>query len=162
MIITQMFLTDFLFNCYSTTSILSYFIDYVTIIDVIAMLPAYLLIANISSNSVNFLRCFRILRLMRMFRTVKAIKTLNPVKRQVLNLVVTLISMIYLAASIIQVVEDDVHQLQLKCKYINAMTNYQPSCSMFNLFYSNNCDCKINLCTSYYQYDNENHKPEGM
>ena len=72
------------------------------------MLPAYLLIANTSSNSVNFLRCFRILRLMRMFRTVKAIKTLNPVKRQVLNLVVTLISMIYLAASIIQVVEDDV------------------------------------------------------
>lgn len=161
-IITQLFMVDFLLNCYLQTSLIHFLIDYITIIDMLTMLPVYLILGGVSSGPVNFFRCLRIVRLMRMFRTVKYIKNLNPVRRQVVNLVITLISMIYLAGSVIQLMEADLHQLELMCSHINAYTHWKPSCSPSQLVDDETCDCKLNNCIPFYQYGDVNHEPSSI
>lgn len=164
--VTQFFMVDFLLNLYLQINLAAFLLDHITVIDMLTMLPVYLILGNAAAGSVNFLRCLRILRLMRMFRTVRAIKNLNPVKRQVVNLAVTLISMIYLAASIVQVVEDDVHQLVLDCRFINRDTNFRPSCSVDRLVTSStptgDCDCVDFNCEPYYLWSDHRDEPSGI
>lgn len=158
LIITQFFMIDFLLNWYLAISMFHFFIDPMTLVDILTMIPVYVtLFTGLSNTSINFFRCLRIARLMRMFRTVKAIKNLNPVRRQVVNMVVTLMSMIYLAGSVIQLMEDDIFQLSLNCSYINANTGFKPSCSAYS-FTTDNCDCTPNNCVAVYLY----HDPEGQ
>lgn len=162
LIITQFFLFDFLLNWYLAISMFHFFIDPMTMIDVLTMMPVYItLFTGLSNTSINFFRCLRIVRLMRMFRTVKAIKNLNPVRRQVVNMVVTLMSMIYLAGSVVQLMEDDIFQLTLNCSYINSNTGYNPSCSAA-YFTPDDCDCDVNNCVAVYFFHDSEGQPSGI
>ncbi len=64
--------------------------------------------------------------------------------------------------------ENDVYQYNLDCQFINAATNYKPSCwsdapadeppPNSNL----NCDCDENNCIGFYQRFDVNHEPSGI
>jgi hypothetical protein len=86
-VITQLFLIDFLFNWYlsGTFSFL--------------YRPMYITLATETRGArLGFLRFARILRLSRIFRTFKAIKKISGIKKQILTLSLTFLSMSFLAA----------------------------------------------------------------
>lgn len=64
--------------------------------------------------------------------------------------------------------ENDVHQLDLSCQYINSQTDYRPSCWQNTpvddppASSSITCDCDSNNCISFYSRDDKDHQPTGI
>lgn len=160
-IITQFFMVDFLLNWYLDGTF-SYLGQYMTLIDIVTILPVYLtLITGTKSSSLGFLRFVRILRLVRIFRTFKALRSLSGVKRQLLSLSLTLLSMTFLAAGLVQLMENDIEQYRYDCQYVNDHTLWQPSCSP-SYPADAACDCEENNCKAYYQRGDHKNQPSGV
>mmetsp|Transcript_3342 Transcript_3342/g.5229 ORF Transcript_3342/g.5229 Transcript_3342/m.5229 type:complete len:1450 (-) Transcript_3342:361-4710(-) len=161
MIITQFFMVDFSLNFYLDGT-LSYFRQSMTIVDIVTILPVYLTIATGNkATNLGFLRFVRILRLARIFRTFKALRNMSGVKRQLLSLTLTLLSMTFLAAGLVQLMENDIEQYQFDCQYINSRTDWRPSCSPSSPA-DDSCDCKENNCEGYYQRGDDQYKPSSI
>lgn len=159
LIITQLFMADYLLNAYLHFS-WAYFTDYISIIDVVTLAPVYyLLITEGSSNVVNFFRCLRVLRLMRTFHTMKLIRNMNAIRRQMALLTGTLVSMVFLTACLIELVENDVWQGNSDCKYISALTEWQPSAERDSLVFG---DCPAGNCEPHYNYGDHDNEPSGI
>ena len=156
-VMAQFFFAEFLLNWYIVNH-WTYFTDFVTIIDFLSILPVYasFVLPNDTYSSVEFLQSLRILRLTRIFKSFKLMRNLGGVKRQVVYLTVTLISLIFLAAGIVQIVEND--YVGLDCKYINVATAWKPSCTTAAPAEAW-CSCEENNCRSVYGPDDTEGKP---
>jgi hypothetical protein len=102
-LITQFFLIDFLLNWYLAGTY-SFLYRPMSVVDIITILPLYLtFFTHLKKMKLGFFRFARILRLSRIFRTFKAIKKISGVKKQILTLSLTFLSMSFLAAGYLSV-----------------------------------------------------------
>jgi hypothetical protein len=169
-VITQFFAVDFLYNLFSSPNYFHYLSDPWTVVDVLTIIPIYITQALSSGVRVNLsiFRFIRILRLVRILRAFKLLGGFSGVKRQIITLSLTLTSLVFMAAGIIQIMENDVKaQMEFKCNYINEYTNWHPSCSSampleLYLEAGNICDCTENNCSAFYQNNNRNGEPTGI
>jgi len=160
-IMSQFFLAELLLGFYLANS-LAFFIDFVTVIDVLSIMPVlidFLVGESLDGGAYSFLQCFRVLRLIRIFKSFKLMRSTSGVKRQVIYLTVTLTSVIFLAAGVVQIIENE-EQIG-RCRYINALTAWAPSCSA-TAPADINCDCRENNCRSDYRPENVENKPTGI
>jgi hypothetical protein len=162
-IITQFFLLDFLFNWYTAINTKVFLSSVMTIVDIITIFPVYVGIITGQELNLSIFRFVRILRLIRVLRTFRLLGDLSGLKRQLITLTLTLLSMSFMAAGVFNVMENQVKQLNYDCKFINENTNYRPSCrSDTNTYDDESCDCLENNCEAAYQRGDENHRPSGI
>jgi potassium large conductance calcium-activated channel subfamily M alpha protein 1 len=109
--------------------------------------------------NLSLLRFLRILRLIRILRTFKLLGGVSGIKRQLITLSLTLLSLTFMAGGVVQVMENDVKQLSYDCKYINEFTNYEPSCKMFEPVDDATCDCAKYSCQPGYSSSDHNGEP---
>jgi len=162
LIITQFFLVDFLFNWFVSTSSRQYFMSMMTIVDIATIVPVYvtLILGDKGAPNLSLLRFVRILRLIRILRTFKLLGGMSGIKRQLITLSLTLLSLTFMAAGIVQVVENDVKQLTFDCQYIGKDTNYEPSCNRhMPTYYDDSCDCREHSCKAAYVSSDSKHEP---
>jgi len=156
-IITQFFLLDFFLNWYIHGTFCDFFTEWITMVDILTIIPVYFSLIDTRSSVLSILRCLRILRLIRVFQGIKWVREMGGVQRQIISLLITIVSIVFLATSVVQYVENDIHQFAYDCEYINRQTEFEPSCSpvMTVAAYlaessSNTCDCAANSCESKY------------
>ena len=165
-VMTQFFLIDFILN-FLIRYELAYFYDIYTIIDILSMLPIYISFNDPRlSVTIDFMRCLRMLRLMRIFKSFRLVRNLSGVNRQVLILTLTLITLIFMAAGIVQLMENNIKQLNYDCQYINEYTNWKPSCSdtlpYNDASISSWCDCEEIRCHPKYIFGDIEGKPSTV
>jgi len=112
------------------------------------------------------------LRLIRILRAFRLLRGLSGVKRQIFVLILTLMSLIFLAAGIVQMLENDVRrQLLMKCLYISASTGWLPSCDPNRMTYHDpSCDCHgagdfkwtTYVCVGQYSTGDLRDQPSGI
>ena len=152
-IITQFFLIDFFFNWFVAASTRQYLTSAMTFIDIVTIVPVYvsIILGDRGAPNLSLLRFVRILRLIRILRTFKLLGGLSGIKRQLITLSLTLMSLTFMAAGVVQVMENDVKQLSYNCKYIGPDTLYEPSCDEHSYTYdSHKCDCQEHSCRAAY------------
>ena len=149
-IITQFFAVDFVMNIFLYISV-AFFLDPMTWVDIVTILPVYITLGTHNRSArLGFLRFIRLLRLARIFRTFKLLRTMSGVKRQMITLTLTLLCMTFLAAGVIQILENDVAQLNYQCQYLSALTDWEPSCTA-DAPAAEGCDCATHDCVSSYE-----------
>ena len=101
-IITQFFTVDFTFNWFTANSQVDFFANPMTWVDLLTILPVYITLAATDTKNLKFsiFRFLRILRLIRILRAFRLLKGLSGVKRQLITLILTVLSLIFLAAGI--------------------------------------------------------------
>jgi hypothetical protein len=163
---TQFFAADFIFNFFASPDYVQYLLSPWSFVDLITIIPVYITMGVGSSRRVNLsiFRFVRILRLVRILQTFKLLGGFSGVKRQIITLSLTLSSLVFMAAGIIQIMENDVKmQLEYSCKYINHYTDYEPSCSSSMPAYMlESCDCGSGNCEAYYTGNDARGKPSGI
>lgn len=160
LVITQFFSVDFFLHWYIDGSV-RYLFNSMVIIDLVTILPVYITLGIDTSTRLGFLRFVRILRLIRVFRTFKVLRNLSGIKRQIISLVLTLLSMTFLAAGMVQLMENDIAQYRYDCQYVNAKTYWEPSCSP-NAPADDLCDCESRNCKPYYQRGDSQGQPSAI
>lgn len=168
--LTQIFLVDFVFNALCASTLTSYLLSGWTWVDVLTIAPVYIDLAlhRRKKRSINLqvFRFIRILRLVRIPRMFKLLRGLSGVRRQAIEFGLTMLSLVFMSAGLVQILENDVKTLMYyKCKYIGPGTNWEPSCEL-NTPYADlppeSCDCVAKNCVAYYNnYDNYG-QPSGM
>mmetsp|Transcript_19518 Transcript_19518/g.28071 ORF Transcript_19518/g.28071 Transcript_19518/m.28071 type:complete len:1196 (+) Transcript_19518:99-3686(+) len=162
-VVTQFFLLDFIFNWFTAINTKIFFQNIMTIVDVLTIVPVYISFSTGSAVNLSIFRFIRILRLVRVLRTFRLLGDLSGLKRQLITLSLTLLSLSFMAAGIVNVMENDVQQLTYDCQYINAYTNYRPSCDRWTDTYdSESCDCKENNCMAVYNRHDDRYEPTGI
>ena len=177
LVVTQFFALDFLYNMASSSNIWHYMTEGWTIVDIVTIVPVYItlgLAANGESGgtgvNLSVFRIIRILRLIRVLRMFKLLNGLSGVQRQLVTLSLTLTSLIFMAAGIIHIMENDLKQImEYNCSYINANTLWEPSCKP-DLPYSldtDPCDCVSTVvpqyqCVSGYDSADKNGEPSAI
>lgn len=163
---TQFFAADLIFNFFAAADKIQYMLSPWTFVDLITVVPVYVTIATGSSRRLNLsiFRFVRILRLVRILQTFKLLGGFSGVKRQIITLSLTLTSLVFMAAGIIQIMENDVKQeLEFDCRYISAQTGYQPSCSRtMPAYLMTSCDCEANHCEAFYNGNDKRGQPTGL
>lgn len=160
-VITQFFVLEFILNWYIHGSI-TYLFEWLTIMDSLTIFPTYveLLAHGGTAIRIDIFRCLRILRVIRYTQSMKVVREMNGVQRQMITLGTTITGMIFLCASLLQYVENDVRQLSASCKYVTAMTDWQPSCSAYQPAYAlTGCDCAARHCELRYDRFDTRHHP---
>ena len=153
-IIIQFLLFDFLLNWYLRGN-WTYFTETMTWADLVTIFPTYfIIISNIvpnyklSSTSVRLIKVLHVVRIMRIFKTLRFF---SRVQRKVYSLVLTMCCLVFICAGAVFYLENNILQEQYDCKYINAATNYEPSCSQYMpASEMTSCDCAENRCYAYY------------
>ena len=162
LIVTQFFMVDFLLNWFVAPSTYKYFKSFMTMVDVVTIAPVYVSLAlgDKSLPNLSLLRFFRILRLIRILRTFRLLGGVSGIRRQIITLSLTLLSLTFMAAGVVQVMENDVKQLSYECQYINEFTNYEPSCDSTSLQNDpSTCDCDVHSCSAAYVSDDARGRP---
>ena len=117
MVVTQFFAADFLYNYMSASSTASYMTDPWTHVDIVTVLPVYVTLMLRSTGNedhgvnLSVFRFVRILRLIRIMRMFKLLNGLSGVQRQLVTLSLTLVSLVFMAAGIIHIMENDLKQM---------------------------------------------------
>jgi len=152
-IVTQFFLVDFLFNWFVASSTYKYFKSFMTFVDIVTIVPVYITILLGDKNipNLSLLRFLRILRLIRILRTFKLLGGVSGIRRQLITLSLTLLSLTFMAGGVVQVMENDVKQLSYDCQFINDLTNYEPSCTENAPVDPTTCDCATYSCQAAYK-----------
>jgi hypothetical protein len=165
-VITQFFLVDFLFGWMAAHSTRVYFLKLFSWVDLATIAPVYInymLSGTDGGPNLSILRFLRILRLIRILKTFRLLGGMSGVKRQTVTLSLALISLVFLAAGVIHIFENEIQQVDFDCQYINALTNYEPSCDAVRpTFNSTDCDCNSNHCQGYYEPSDNNHEPSTI
>ena len=161
--LTYLFCVDFALSWGTSTSTKGFFSKALTWIDLLTIIPVFLaesLSGLRSSRGVfqlfRFLRVFGLLRILKSFKKVYG---LSEVNRQIAQLCLTILSLIFMAAGIINLLENDLKQYWfVHCDYSNANTDYQPSCNSRSPDPGDgSCDCARYSCISEYgRFDAEN------
>lgn len=164
--ITQIFVLDFLLFFYmhpSTT--MSYLLNGNTIISIASLIPTYMGLVDRSNDrslsmmlvTINFLKCTRVLLILKITKGMRYINNLSGLRRQVVYLTLSVSIMIILATGLVYLTENMVEG----CRYINAATNWEPSCSEYEPS-SSNCDCDLYDCGPYYSYGDKKGQPSYL
>ena len=174
MVVTQFFAADFLYNFMSCSNTIPFLLESWTIVDLLTIVPVYFTLwlrANESEGhgvNLSVFRFVRILRLIRIMRMFKLLNGLSGVQRQLVTLTLTLVSLVFMAAGIIHIMENDLKQImEYSCTYINADTNWAPSCTSNTPFDAANpgtCDC-VGIkysCFAVYDAADNNNQPSGI
>lgn len=163
-IYTEFFLVDFLFNWFTCANAFKFFTDPLTIVDILTIAPVYIGLIFSSKTNLSIFRFVRILRLIRVLRAFRLLAGLSGVRKQIITLVLTLLSLIFLASGIVQLMENDIFQsLYMSCNYISAETNFEPSCDPHvPTFNSTDCDCQSTYCYASYSVDDLYGQPSGV
>lgn len=165
-VITQFFLIDFIFGWLAAHSARIYFSKLFTWVDMATIAPVYInymMSGTDGGPNLSILRFLRILRLIRILKTFRLLGGMSGVKRQTVTLSLALISLIFLAAGVIHIFENELQQLDFDCQYINIMTNFEPSCdATMPTFNSTDCDCLSHNCEPYYEPSDKNHEPSTV
>lgn len=162
-VITQFFLLDFLFNWFTAINTKSFLTNLMTLVDIVTIFPVYIGLLTGQEINLSIFRFVRILRLIRVLRTFRLLNELSGLKRQLITLSLTLLSMSFMAAGVFHVMENQVKQLNYDCQYINEATNYRPSCLPdLDTYLDEKCDCREMDCKASYQRGDENHRPSGI
>jgi hypothetical protein len=148
-ITTQFFLLDFITNWITASRTVDFLVQPMTWVDIVTILPVYIEYAMNTSSSLGRLRFVRILRLIRILRTFKMLGGLSGIRKQIITLLLATTSLTFLAAGVINIVENEINQLSYDCKFINARTDYQPSCSKYHPV-EDSCDCGKYNCVGTY------------
>ena len=169
LILTQFFLIDFIFNWFVTHSTVSYLMEPLVIIDILTIVPVYVGLLELGGGQTNLsiFRFVRILRLIRILRAFRMLRGLSGVKRQLITLVLTLLSLIFLASGIVHLMENDIRQqLYLDCNFVNENTGWLPSCVEDKETYQYTdpnlptyCDCAASSCVSAFARNDARGEP---
>lgn len=178
MAITQFFAADFLYNFCASSNYFRYLTDGWTLVDIITIVPVYITIGLQASTggsvavNLSIFRFVRILRLIRILRMFKLLNTLSGVERQLVTLSLTLISLIFMAAGVVHLMENDLKQaLFYNCNFINEATGWKPSCYNDRSFVVEtdlNCECVGRTatidytCMPNYEYGDKQGEPSGI
>lgn len=165
-VITQFFLFDFILGWVASRSTRIYFSKLLTWIDLATITPVYINYMTSGTDAgpnLSILRFLRILRLIRVLKTFRLLGGMSGVKRQTVTMSLALISIVFLAAGVIHIFESELTHLNYDCQYINALTDYLPSCDSSTVTFDDpDCDCRIHHCESYYEPSDKNHKPSSI
>jgi hypothetical protein len=164
-VITQFFLMDFLLTWFTSSSTRLFFNQFMTWIDLATILPVYIsyIASDNDTPNLSILRFLKILRLIRIFRTFRLLSGFSGVKRQSITLSLAMLSLIFLAAGVVNIFENELNPLSYDCQYINSLTLYEPSCEPgYPTFDDPSCDCKAHNCDAEYQSQDPNHKPSNI
>jgi hypothetical protein len=174
-LLTQFFLLDFIWCLLITPSCFIFLQKPMTWIDLFTIFPIYLSFFHSSLTlpiQFSFLRFVRILRLGRILRIFQFLKDFNGIQRQIFSIILTTLCLIFLAVTILYLVENDYKQVEYRCRYINQWTNYQPSCSEFEpssphslpspSSASSTCDCETYECRAVYAAGDHKDQPSGI
>ena len=162
-VVTQFFLADFLLHWYMHQSSITFLSDTLVALDVLAMVPVYLMLYSRLGVVLDFLRCLRILRLVRLVNSVKFMHNTSGVNRQVVYLTITLVIMIFLSSCFTQFLENSLEVYT--CSFIGAETNWEPSCEINVAFTESdfpNCDCIERNCYGQYGYHDSPGQPTDV
>lgn len=178
MTVTQFFAADFLYNFCASSNYFRYLTDGWTLVDIITIVPVYITIGLQASTggsagvNLSIFRFVRILRLIRILRMFKLLNTLSGVERQLVTLSLTLISLIFMAAGVVHLMENDIKQaLFYNCNYIGEATGWKPSCYSDRPFVADtdlDCECVSRSstidysCQPSYQYGDKDGEPTGI
>ena len=167
-ILTYLFCVDFTLSWGTSTTSKGFFSKGLTWVDLLTIIPVFL------AESLSGLRptrgvfaLFRFLRVFGLLRILKAFKKvygLSEVNRQIAQLCLTILSLIFMAAGIINLLENDLKQYWfVDCEFSNGYTNYKPSCkeNMPDPL-DGSCDCSQHGCTSEYGRFDYNNQPERV
>eukprot|EP00753_Platysulcus_tardus_P017880 PLAT6619.1.p1 GENE.PLAT6619.1~~PLAT6619.1.p1 ORF type:complete len:1209 (+),score=570.20 PLAT6619.1:146-3772(+) len=126
-VMTVFFLADYVFALYIAERRLRFIISLQGLVDLFTIVPVFLKLSpqsTFATRTLGFLRFIRILRIMRILRAFRVLDhALSPVRRQTFNLVLTLTSLVFLAAGLVQILESDFYRA---CNYVDAKD--MPSC----------------------------------
>jgi hypothetical protein len=169
-IYTQFFAIDYIYNFFASPDYLQYMLSMWSFVDIITIIPVYVNLGIGSSRRINLsvFRFVRILRLVRIMQTFKLLGGFSGVKRQFITLSLTLSSLVFMAAGIIQIMENDVKQaMQYSCKHISSYTDFQPSCSNYQSLATMEslnlpCDCISGHCHAFYNPSDPRGQPSGV
>lgn len=164
-VMTQFFLIDFLLSWFTSSSSRLFFRQYMTWIDLVTILPVYIsyIMSDGAAPNLSLLRFLRILRLVRILRTFRMLGGFSGVKRQSISLSLAMLSLIFLAAGVVNILENEINSLSYDCQFINSLTLYEPSCeSSYPSYDDPSCDCMKHRCEAVYQSYDSNHKPSKI
>ena len=168
-IFTAVFIVDFLFSWYIFEGrTINYFTRFHTIIDFLTIVPV-LTSYGTPDKGTNVFQIFRFLRILRLLRILKAFKEIygfDELNRQIAQLSLTLVSLIFVAAGVVEMLENEVKQeMYYDCLYSTKETNFEPSCSP-DAPYSElaSCDCHDfeYRCTSVYARSDAKGEPSQV
>lgn len=164
-VVTQFFLVDFLLSWFTSPSHRQYFGHYMTWVDVFTILPVYLsfIVSSKDAPNLSILRFLRILRLIRILRTFRMLGGSSGVKRQSITLSLAVVSLIFLAAGVVHITENEFNSMSYDCQYVNSLTLFEPSCAPdYPTFNDPSCDCQEHHCDAVYQSQDSNHRPSKV
>jgi hypothetical protein len=138
------------------TAYVWYVLKFTAIVDIVSVFPTFfgVVYVIIFNRNMSFFtsQLISTLRLIRVIRIFKTLRFFYSVRRAVLKLVLTLFTMIFVTAGIVQFFESDYKQnMIVDCQYINKNTDWLPSCSRVvpnaELL---DCDCEHENCRPLY------------
>ena len=165
LVITQFFMIDFLLTWFISGSSRHFFGQFMTWIDIATILPVYIsfVVSDNAAPNLSILRFLRILRLVRILRTFRMLGGFSGVKRQSITLSLAMLSLIFLAAGIVNILENELNSIDFDCQYINSLTQYEPSCeASYPTFDDPSCDCKEHHCEPLYRSHDSQGKPSDI
>jgi hypothetical protein len=137
--IAQLFMVDFLLYLYMRPT-LAYLVDINTIINFGSVIPSFLQLVPWKNGTVfvalNFLKCMRVIYVLKIAKSMKYMNSLSGLRRQVVHLTLLLLIMIIIATGVVHLTENLVDS----CNYINAATDWEPSCTE-TAPAAANCEC---------------------
>lgn len=161
LVVTQCFAIDLMWNTIVAHSISSHLKNVWTWIDLATTIPVYVSwITGDSSFHVNLsvFRFIRVLRIARVLRFFRFIQNMSGITRQIIKISLTLASLLFVGAGFFQMIENDINAyFQSGCFFINAHTNWQPSCFR-DAPVGEHCRCEEFHCRPYYGFRDK----EGM
>ena len=162
---TYLFCVDFALSWGTSTTTKGFFSKSLTWIDLLTILPVFLAesLSGLRSTRGIF-QLFRFLRIFGLLRILKAFKKvygLSEINRQIAQLCLTILSLIFMAAGIINLLENDLKQYWfVNCEFSNFDTDYKPSCKVDSPDpLDGSCDCSQHGCVSRYTRFDSNHEP---
>lgn len=110
--LTILFTVDYALRLFASPNRLRYPFGFFPIVDALTCLPVYLgWAANTQVSQLNFMRFVRVLRIMRILRAFKMLNaSLSAFTKQLITLVLTVVSLVFLYAGLINLVEDQVYK----------------------------------------------------
>jgi hypothetical protein len=156
-IFTSLFALDFILSWFTAPNILMFlFMKWTSYVDVLTIIPV--LVQHMMGDSMRtsgtyvfrLLRFTRIFKMLRIAKVIRRFYNLSPYDLQLTKLVMILITLVLIAAGVVEIFENDVKMMYFyECKFSNAATNWLPSCTE-DAPAITSCDCLLNSCAAEY------------
>ena len=146
-------LVDILFNTYLIGK--RFLLDVRCMVDLLAIFPTFFVTfvdvvwgRTLSSFYTQLISTLRLIRVIRIFKTLRFF---HSMRKAVLKLLMTFCCFIFICSGLFQFFENDVPQRDYECQFINADTDWQPSCSEVMPGHEmGDCDCTSYNCEPLY------------